>query len=521
MPTPDLTATQQRPHPTRRTAPAWLLSPTGCVWLGLLGTALVAWGSTHPEYSFSGTWASPAIMALATLVPIPVDRVMIGLGTVLLSWAWWRQRPTRSVTPPPAALVLVLWSLPLLLAPPVLSNDAVLYADLGWMQLHGLNPYQAGLAGGGGPFAPQVDPLWAGNTVAYPPLAILVQAAVVGVSGADPFWSIAAMRLPVLLSLAVMAWTLPRIARLAGLRPQGASYSSRLTPLVGTSPGGAVPAPRVAVYSSRLTPLVGTSRGGAVPAPRVAVWLGLLNPLVLLHFVGGAHNDAPMVALTLLAIYLVLRVPTAWMSLLVAPVLVGVAMALKQQAGLTVIAVAGLPVAAQLAASALPARLWLLGWRTAVATVVTVASFVGICLGTGLGFGWLGGLDLMGKAPTPAPLALISKGLATVAAWNGGDYDAVLAVAGLVGTGVLLVVLAWVVIRFADRPLAAVAWGSLAVAVLGQALHPWYLPWSLALLALVPLTRLQRWWVYGIALWFVNWNAIQTSIWHGVIPPTP
>ena len=473
MPAPDLTTVQPPSPPAARAVRAWLGSPTVCVWLGMLGTALVAWGSTHPEYSFSGTWESPAIMALGALVPIPVNRVLIGIGTALLTWAWWRQRPTRAVTPPPAALVLALWSAPLLLAPPVLSNDAVLYADLGWMRLQGLNPYDAGLAGGGGPFAHQVDPLWAGNAVAYPPLAILVQAAVVGATGADPFWSIAAMRIPVVLSLAVIAWTLPRIARLVGRRPRG------------------------------------------------ALWLGLLNPLVVLHFVGGAHNDAPMVAVTLLAIYLVLRVPAAWMSLLAAPVLVGVAMALKQQGGLAVIAVAGLPVAAHLAASPPAGRLWLLGWRTATATVVTVGTFVAICLGTGLGFGWVGGLDLMGKAPTPAPLALLSKGIATVAAWNGGDYERVLAVAGLVGTAVLLVALAWVVIRFADRPLAAVAWGSLAVAVLGQALHPWYLPWSLALLAPIPLTRLQRWWVYGIALWFVNWNAVQTAIWHGVIPPKP
>lgn len=498
MPSPEPISRTSRP--TAPPAPAEVrgngASRNVFLWLGVLGTALVAWGSTHPEYSFSGTWESPAIMALGTLVPIPVNRVMIGVGTALLTWAWWRQRPIRDDSPPPAALVLALWSAPLLLAPPVLSNDAVLYADLGWMHLQGLNPYEAGLAGGGGPFAHQVDPLWAGNTVAYPPLAIVVHAAVVAATGAHPFWSIAAMRIPVLLSLTAMAWLLPRIAQRIGQPLDDALRSSR-------------PAPRA-----------GRSRG-ALPTPRVAVWLGLLNPLVVLHFVGGAHNDAPMVAVTLLAVYLVLRVPSPWMSLLAAPVLVGVAMALKQQGGLAVIAVAGLPVAAALAASPLSRRLWLLGWRTAIATTVTVASFVAICLGTGLGFGWVGGLDLMGRAPTPAPLALISKGIAALAAGNGGDYDAVLATAGLIGTGLLLVVLAWVVIRFADRPLAAVGWGSLAIAVLGQALHPWYLPWSLALLALIPLTRLQRWWVYGIALWFVNWNAVQTAIWHGVIPPKP
>ena len=202
-----------------------------------------------------------------------------------------------------------------------------------------------------------------------------------------------------------------------------------------------------------------------------------------------------------------------------APATVGVAMALKQQGGLAVVAVAGLPVAARLASLPLARRLWLLGTRTALATAVTVGTFVAICLGSGLGFGWVGGLDLMGKAPTPAPLALVSKGLAWLAGWSGGDAEAVARVAGLVGTGVLALSLGWLVVRFADRPLAAVAWGSLAVAVLGQALHPWYLPWSLALLALVPLTRTQRRWVFGLAVGFVNWNAVQTSIWHGVVKP--
>jgi len=441
------------------------------VWLGVVGTAMVALGSTNPEYSFAGYWPNDTVMALAALVPIPVDRILIGTGAAALSLAWWRLRPTTDDTPPAAGVVLALWSLPLLLVPPVLSNDAVLYADLGWITLQGLDPYTVGLAGAGGPFAAQVDPLWAGSTVAYPPLAIWVHAVVVALTGAQPYWSIVAMRLPVVLSLVAIGLLIPRIADRLDIRRRG------------------------------------------------ALWLGLLNPLLVLHFVGGAHNDAPMVAATLAAVWLVLLVPAAWMSLLVGPALVGLAMALKQQGGLAVVAVAGLPVAARLATLPPARRVWLLGWRTAAASVVTIGSFVVVCLASGLGFGWLGGLDLMGRAPTPAPLAGIAKAGAWIIAATGGDPEAFLQVAGLVGTAVLAVVLLALVVVFADRPLAALAWGSLAIAVLGQALHPWYLPWSLALLGLIPLTRRQRWWVFGLALWFVNWNAIQTAIWHGVVQP--
>jgi hypothetical protein len=144
-------------------------------------------------------------------------------------------------------------------------------------------------------------------------------------------------------------------------------------------------------------------------------------------------------------------------------------------------------------------------------------TFVLVSLASGLGFGWLQWLDLMGLAGTPAPLALLSKGAALFWQLGGGSYTGFLVQAGRLGTLILVLVLVWIGVRFADRPLSLVAWGSLAIAVLGQALHPWYLPWSLALLALVPLTRRQRYWVFGFAIAFCIWNAIQTVIWHGQV----
>lgn len=66
------------------------------VWLGVLGTTLVAWGSTHPEFSLTGDWPNATVMAFAALVPIPVNRVLLGAGAIGLAWAWWRLRPTPS-----------------------------------------------------------------------------------------------------------------------------------------------------------------------------------------------------------------------------------------------------------------------------------------------------------------------------------------------------------------------------------------------------------------------------------------
>lgn len=444
-------------------------APTGWgpVWLGVAATAMVAVGSTNDEFAFAPEgWPNSGVKAVAALAPMPVDKILLGLGAVLLTLAWWRLRPQRGVRAPKAGIVLGLWSLPLLLAPPVLSMDAALYADLGWIQLQGLNPYEVGLTGAGGPFAGQVDSLWAGKGVAYPPLALVIDKLVVAAAGAHPWWSIVAMRVPVLLSLAVMAVTLPRIAVRLG-RP-----------------------------------------------PRAAVWLGLLNPLVVIHFVGGAHNDAPMVAVTLVAILLVLRFPSELVSLVAAPAVLGIAMALKQQGGLAVVALAGLPVAARLAALPRWPRLRLLGGRTVVATVVACLSFVAITLASGLGFGWTRWLELMGRAPTPAPLALVTWAGSAVLEASGADPGGFVLAMGVISLAVLAVALGWVLIRFSDRPLAAVAWSALVVVLGGQALHPWYLAWALALFALVPLTRRQRRWVYGLAIFFLNWNAVQTAIIH-------
>lgn len=437
-------------------------------WAGFAGSLLVAWGTCHPEFSFSPDgWPSDWVNAVGGAAAMPLDRVVIVVGTILLTWGWWHIRPTRERSPVHAGTVLAMWALPLLLVPPVLSPDAVLYADLGWTLSAGANPYHVGLATTGGPFASLVDPLWAGSGVAYPPLTLRLNQLVVTATGADPYWSVVAMRVPALLSVAAMLVLVPRIAALLG-RPR-----------------------------------------------RGAVWLAVLNPLLVLHFIGAAHNDAPMVATTLAAIWVVLRWRTWWTAFLLGPLLVGVAMAFKQQGGLTIVAVAGLPVGATLASLPLVRRLWLLGWRTALATAVALAGFVAVSLASGLGFGWLEWLDLMGLANTPAPLALLAKGGAILFAEAGGSYTGFLIMAGRVSTVILLLVLAWIGVRFADRPLSLVAWGSLAIAVLGQALHPWYLPWSLALLGLVPLTRRQRYWVFGFAIAFCIWNAFQTVIWHG------
>ena len=465
---------------------------------GMVASALIAWGSAHPEFSFNPDgWLDPTVMAIGTALPMPWNRAAIVLGCLVLSVLWWflRPHPGRAAIARPG-LLLALWSLPLLLTPPVLSGDAVLYADSGWIENHGGSVYADGLGSAGGPFAPSVDELWRGSGVAYPPLTLLVNQAVVALTGNDDYWSFVAMRLPAILGVALIAFTVPRIAE--HLRPLGLFRGRR-------------GAERQAAHEVEPEGL----------AADRAIWWGLLNPLLLVHFIGGAHNDALMAGASVLAIWVTVlgvrsegtrRIVLLWV---VAPALVGVAMALKQQGGLTVLAVAGLPVIAQLRALPPGRRLWAYGVRTAGVTVLAVAAFVLLSLATGKGFGWTAWLTLMGTAGTPAPFALLGQYGGDVVAWLGHDPSLFRLVVGMASNVTLLAVLAWVVIHFSDRPVSAIGWGSLAVATLGQSMHPWYFPWSLALLGLVPVTARQRRWVTGFVLAFLVWNSIQTVLWHG------
>jgi len=313
------------------------------------------------------------------------------------------------------------------LAPPLLSQDVFSYIDYARMgALHGLNPYThlpAELA---------TDPAfahvgWAASSSAYGPLFTLAT------------YPLAWVSVPVAL------WTLKGIA--------GASVLA------------------LAGLVARLAPARGTD-------PRRGFTMVALNPLVLVHVVGGAHNDATTMLVAMLGVAAMLAAREA-----------AGGFALVSAAAMKASAAFVLPFA--LIATAHPAQAhpptgrnrlnnrrfrpvggFLLGSAAALTAIGVVAY-------AAFGWSWLGSLALVGENQ-----ALVSNyslpNLASEA--SGIDIEAVRAATLVAYLGLLAGLLLWVR-RGADW-IRAAGWAALGLLLATAWLLPWYIVWALPFAAL-------------------------------------
>lgn len=193
--------------------------------MGFVGSVMVTlWG-----------WGSPQGGVPTHVRPVGVAVAVSGIaGLIAIIIAWLRSRKLvgRRV------LTLVVWSLPLLFSPPLLSQDGWAYAAQGWILTQGMDPYRVpqGLAE---VLGKAVDTPWQATTAVYPPGSLWIQAAVVKIAHADPTWSVMLMRVPALIGVALMVWAVPRLARYAGTDPDHALWLAVCCPLTTLSVVGA------------------------------------------------------------------------------------------------------------------------------------------------------------------------------------------------------------------------------------------------------------------------------------------
>ncbi|OYO23956.1 hypothetical protein CGZ93_05475 [Enemella dayhoffiae] len=430
------------------------------VLLGIVAMICVGIAVMTPGFTPSGGLDRIGpIRALRQLLRFQVGRVLMAIGLALLVWAWVKLRPAlhKRIN---HSWVLVLWSLPILLSPPIFSTDAFLYADQGWLIHLGLDPYQSPLAGSGGPFAVNVHHVWRGTTAIYPPLALFVQYLVVVATGFQGYLSVIAMRIPALLGVAVIAIFVPKVARLLGADVE------------------------------------------------TAKWFAVINPLLIIHFVGGMHNDTWMVSLVLVAVWAALRYGTP--GSLVGAALVGVGASFKQPGIVAAVAIVLIPVAAQLKEMAPGRRFLVIAGRGLIGAVIAVGAFTAVSLAIGFEFlGWRHATNIGELTWGMSPASIIEQIVGPPLKALGVDRN-LLPILSKLTTALSLVgvaVLAWRYFfgdvawpggrprhhsvrqlpggqqhetdrSWRDHPVRWLAWGFCSIAFGGAGYHVWYLLWG-------------------------------------------
>ncbi|MDP3711299.1 MAG: polyprenol phosphomannose-dependent alpha 1,6 mannosyltransferase MptB [Mycobacteriales bacterium] len=418
--------------------------------LGLLGTVLLSLAS----------WARGPYRAPGPLDDVPVlgwlrmthpgrtlSTVVFYVGIVVLVTAWLRlgRRMTPHDAPPTAWLwrVGALWGAPLLVGLPLASRDVYSYLAQGQLALSGLDPYTQGPAYLPGPLLDAVSTTWWLTPAPYGPGFLIIAEEVSRVSGGGVLVGVAVMRLLAVVSLVALAVLVRRLARSVGVDPARAT------------------------------------------------WLALLNPLVLVHLLGGLHNEVLIVPLVLAGFALALgRHP------LLGAGVIALAAAVKVTAVVALPFVAVLWVLHRRQADApghatrhAPGHVrTLLGAFVAVGAVGT-SVLTALSVLSGYGFTWLTAIgESTSHGSRLSVTSMIGTPVGEVAAWVGGlragdRAESLVHLAALALAAWLCVLLLLRRVVSADQVLLRCGLAMVAVAVLGPVFHPWYLLPGLALVA--------------------------------------
>jgi len=427
---------------------------------GATGTVLMAIGAL-------GAGARPVVQDPTfgvRLLNLPsriqtVSLTMTTTGAVMMALAWLmlgrfalgKRRMSRGELD----RTLLLWTLPLLIAPPMYSKDVYSYLAQSQISLQGLDPYKVGPASGlglGHVFTLSVPSLWRETPAPYGPLFLWIGRGISALTGENIVAAVLCHRLVVLLGVGLIVWAVPRLARRCGV------------------------------------------------AEVSALWLGAANPLLIMHLVAGIHNEALMLGLMLTGAEFALRGidapqlwPTSWrrigpdwkpLGMLLAG---SILIILSSQVKLPSLLALGF-VATALAyrcGGTLRALLLIGGGMTALSLAVT--AIVGWA--SGLGFGWiytLGTANVVRSWMSPPTLLALGTGQVGILLGLGDHTTAVLALTRGIGVLIIMVMVAWLllaVFRGRLHPIGGLGVALGVTVLLFPVVQPWYLLWAIIPLA--------------------------------------
>jgi len=375
-----------------------------------------------------------------------------GVAVIVAAWLWLGR---RLVDGRPASEYTMIattgfWLAPLLLSVPLFSRDTYSYLAQGALLRDGFDPYVVGPIENPNILLDNVSTVWTTTTAPYGPAFILVAKFVTMVVGNNVVGGTMLLRLCMLPGLALLIWAAPRVARHVGAN-------------------------------------------GAV-----ALWICVLNPLVIVHLMGGVHNEMLMVGLMMAGIAC-----TFDRRHVLGAALIATAVAVKATAVL-----------------ALPFMVWVwvrhLGGNKlrafAIASATSVVTFIAVFAVlsglAGVGLGWLtalaGSVRIINWLTIPTAVANLTDAIGSLV-FPVSFYE-VLRVTRLAGIAVILtsLPLLWWRFRHTDREsLEGIALAMVIVVLFVPAALPWYYTWPLAVASAVAQSPRALALIAGFSTWIM------------------
>jgi alpha-1,6-mannosyltransferase len=384
--------------------------------------------------------------------------------------------PQRRMTRRQADHTLLLWIAPILIAPPLLSKDIYSYLAQSAIAYIGKDPYTVSPLNGLPPDHPlyelagSVPNIWKDTPAPYGPLFLWLGEHITALTGDNITVGIFLHRLLALTGVAMIVWALPRLARRCGV------------------------------------------------SPIAALWLGAMNPLVILHLVGGIHNESLMLGMMLVGLEFGLaavdsthslsstrwrRLPSATGWLLISGAAVIAMSSMIKATSIIALGFLGVALARRWGATVpalrpLPVRQWWARSQGSVLAlmrsaslmgVIAVLVIVGICVGTGLGFGWTRTLstgDIVRSWMSMPTLLSVGAGRTGIALGLGDHTQAILDIvrplAQLIAAAFIV---RWLLAALSGRihPIGALGISMATIVIFSPFAQAWYLLWAVIPLA--------------------------------------
>ncbi len=400
-----------------------------------------------------------------------VSLTMTTTGAVMMALAWLMlgrfALGSRRMSRSQLDRTLLLWALPLLIAPPMYSKDVYSYLAQSQIARLGLDPYRVGPAPGLGldhVFTLSVPSLWRDTPAPYGPLFLWIGRGISEITGDNIVAAVLLHRLVVLFGVGLIVWATPRLARRCGV------------------------------------------------AEVSALWLGPCNPLLFMHLVAGIHNEALMLGLMLTGTEFALRAisrtrdnhpagalvprPLHWprgrkelarwmpLAMLVAGT---VLITMSSQVKLPSLLAVGFVAMALACKWGGTFRAFVVAGGLVTGIALAVTALIGWA--SGLGFGWLFTLGTANVVRSwMSPPTLIALGTGQVGNLLGlGDHTtAVLGLTRAMGVIIIAILVSWLllaVLRGRLHPVGGLGVALGATVLLFPVVQPWYLLWAIIPLA--------------------------------------